>query len=57
MKKYIYIIGVATMMAACGQKAVVEKTQSEQLIITRVMCNSYRIDLSNAHLQCFRALI
>ena len=32
MKKYIYIIGVATMMAACGQKAVVEKTQSEQLM-------------------------
>ena len=32
MKKYIYIIGVAAMMAACGQKAVVEKTQSEQLM-------------------------
>ena len=32
MKKYIYIIGVAAMMAACGQKTVVEKTQSEQLM-------------------------
>ena len=31
MKHYIYIIGVAMMMAACGQKAVVEKSQSEQL--------------------------
>ena len=31
MKAYIYIIGVAIMMAACGQKTVVEKTQSEQL--------------------------
>ena len=32
MKKYIYIIGVAMMMVACGQKTVVEKTQSEQLM-------------------------
>ncbi len=32
MNKYIYIIGIAvTMLAACGQKTVVEKTQSEQL--------------------------
>ena len=32
MKQYIYIIGVAIMMAACGQKTAVEKTQREQLI-------------------------
>ena len=32
MKKYIYIIGVAIMMAACGQKTVVEKTESEKLM-------------------------
>ena len=32
MKNLIYIIGVAAMMAACGQKTVVEKTQSEQLM-------------------------
>jgi len=32
MKQYIYIIGVAIMMAACGQKTTVEKTQREQLI-------------------------
>ena len=31
MKQYIYIIGIAMMMAACGQKTIVEKTQSEQL--------------------------
>ena len=32
MKRHIYIIGIAMMMAACGQqKAVVEKSQSEQL--------------------------
>ena len=31
MKQYIYIIGVAFMMAACGQKTVVEKTQRELL--------------------------
>ena len=30
MKQYIYIIGIAMMMAACGQKTIVEKTQSEQ---------------------------
>ncbi len=32
MKAYIYIIGVAIMMAACGQKTVVVKSQSEQLM-------------------------
>ena len=32
MKYYIYIIGVAMIMAACGQKTVVEKTQSELLM-------------------------
>jgi hypothetical protein len=31
MKQYLYIIGVAFMMAACGQKTVVEKTQRELL--------------------------
>jgi hypothetical protein len=31
MKQYFYIIGVAFMMAACGQKTVVEKTQRELL--------------------------
>lgn len=31
MRQYIYIIGVALMMAACGQTTIVEKTQSEQL--------------------------
>ena len=31
MKLFIYIIGVAVMMVACGQKTVVEKTESEQL--------------------------
>ena len=31
MKSYVYIIGVAMMMVACGQKTVVEKTQSELL--------------------------
>ena len=32
MKKSISIIGIAILMAACGQKAVVENTQSEQLM-------------------------
>ena len=32
MKNHLYIIGVALMMAACGQKTVAEKTQREQLI-------------------------
>jgi hypothetical protein len=31
MKQYLYIVGVAFMMAACGQKTVVEKTQRELL--------------------------
>lgn len=31
MKQYLYIIGVAFMMAACGQKTVVEKAQRELL--------------------------
>ena len=31
MKQYLYIIGVAFMMAACGQKTVVEEAQREQL--------------------------
>lgn len=30
--RYIYIIGVAVVMAACGRKTVVEKTESEQLM-------------------------
>lgn len=30
--QYIYIIGIAIVMAACGQKTVVEKTESEQLM-------------------------
>ena len=31
MKSYVYVIGIAMMMVACGQKTVVEKTQSELL--------------------------
>lgn len=31
MKAYLNIIGVAFMMAACGQKTILEKTQREQL--------------------------
>ena len=32
MRQYLLLIGVALMMAACGQKTVAEKTQREQLI-------------------------
>ena len=31
MKSYVFLIGVAMMMVACGQKTIVEKTQSELL--------------------------